>query len=310
MTAAPPRRIGRLLVTGARGFVGGHVQALAAAGGFGNAQVLPAPESLDVRDAGAVAALVGELRPDSVLHLAAQSFVPRSFEDPRETFEVNVLGTVNLLQALVSQRFTGRLLYVSSGDVYGQVPEQVMPVTEDRAPEPRNPYAASKVAAEQACLAWHRATGLDCIVARPFNHIGPGQGARFVLPALARQAVAIAGGRQAPVIEAGDIDVTRDFCDVRDVVAAYAAILSRGRPGAVYHVASGVERRLRDVLGQICQDLGISAEIRVDPARLRSSEQRRMVASSARLQQDTGWAPQVPFQETIQSIIEEARRTP
>lgn len=310
MTSSPLRRIGRLLVTGGRGFVGGHVQAFARAGGFGDAQLLLVPDSLDIRDAAAVAVLVKEMAPDSVLHLAAQSYVPRSFEAPQETFEVNVLGTVNLLQALGAAGFTGRLLYVSSGDVYGHVPEAAMPVTEDRVPEPRNPYAASKVAAEQACLAWHRASGLDCVVARPFNHVGPGQSPRFVLPALARQAIAVAEGRQPPLIEAGDIDVTRDFCDVRDVVAAYAAILSRGRPGAVYHVASGIERRVREILGQICHQLGVSPEIRVDPSRLRPSEQRRMVASAAKLRQDTGWAPAVPFHDTIQSIIEEARRTP
>lgn len=310
MTAARTRSIGRLLVTGARGFVGSHVQALAEAGGFGEGPLLLAPETLDIRDADAVEAMVQSLRPDSVLHLAAQSFVPRSFEAPGETFEVNVLGTVNLLQALVASRFAGRLLYVSSGDVYGQVPEPALPVTEARVPEPRNPYAASKVAAEQACLAWHRASGLDCVVARPFNHVGPGQNSRFVLPALARQAIAIADGKAPPVIEAGDIDVTRDFCDVRDVVAAYAAILYRGRPGAVYHVASGVERRVREILGQICQQLGVAPEIRVDPARLRPSEQRRMVASAEALHQDTGWTPRVPFEDTLTSIIEEARRIP
>lgn len=301
------RNIGRMLVTGAGGFVGGHVANAVASGSYGAAEYVPPPGGWDIRDEAAVDHLIAEVQPDSVLHLAAQSFVPRSFENPRETFEINVMGTLNLLQALKRQRFNGRLLYVSSGDVYGRVPDEAMPVDEARLPEPRSPYAASKIAAEQCCLAWYRAEGLDAVIARPFNHVGPGQNAKFVLPALARQVIAIAEGRQSPLIEAGDIDVTRDFTDVRDVVNAYASILQKGRSGATYLVSSGNERSVRSILADFCRLAGVEPDVRQDPAKLRSAEQRRMVANAALLRIDTGWVPRISFNTTLQSILDDAR---
>lgn len=298
----------RLLVTGASGFVGHHVAAAVAAGGFGETRLLAWPAGVDLRDAAAVAAVLDELRPEQVLHLAAQSFVPRAFEDPTETFAVNVQGTVHLLDGLRRRGFRGRFLYASSGDVYGLVPETGLPVGPAHPTAPRNPYAASKVAAEQACLAFHRAEGFDALIARPFNHVGPGQDARFVLPALVRQVVDIAAGRQPAVIEAGDIDTTRDFLDVRDVVGAYAAMLRSGRPGATYVVASGVERRIRDLLTRLCTLAGVEAEIRQDPAKLRPAEQRRMAGDATALRTDTGWAPRFDLDTTLSDILEHARR--
>jgi len=297
----------RLLVTGSGGFVGGHVGAAVALGLFGDAEMLPWPAGADLRDAAAVAAALADARPTAVLHLAAQSFVPRAFEDPAETFAINVQGTVHLLDALRRRGFTGRFLYASSGDVYGLVPEAELPVGPTRVPEPRNPYAASKVAAEQACLAFHRAEGFDAVIARPFNHVGPGQDARFVLPALARQVVAIASGAQPPVIDAGDIDTTRDFLDVRDVVGAYAAMLGAGRAGATYVVASGVERRIRDLLSRLCTLAGVEVEVRQDPAKLRPAEQRRMAGDASALRDDTGWAPRFDLDTTLSDILEHAR---
>jgi GDP-4-dehydro-6-deoxy-D-mannose reductase len=283
------------------------VEAAVRRGVFGPAEFFAAPHGLDVRDETAVLGLVETARPDSVLHLAAQSFVPRSFENPRETFDINVIGTLNLLQALKRAGFAGRMVYVSSGDVYGRVADESLPVDEATTPAPRSPYAVSKIAAEQLCLQWHRTEGLDVMVSRPFNHIGPGQDARFVVPALARQVVAIAQGRKPAVIEAGDIDTTRDFTDVRDVVAAYAAMLARGLPGGTYLVASGKERRVRDILGTMCGLMGVSPQIHQDPSKIRPAEQRRMVADATLLWRDTGWKPGFTFEATLNDILEEAR---
>lgn len=266
------------------------------------------PAGWDIRDAVTVRQLVEEVRPTAVLHLAAQSFVPRSFEDPRETMDINLIGTLNLLQALSACSFDGRLVYASSGDIYGRVPEDALPVNESRAPEPRSPYAVSKVAAEQLCLQWARTEGLQAIVARPFNHVGPDQNERFVLPALAKQVALIEAGRQAPVIEAGDIDTTRDFTDVRDIVAAYDAMIRAGKTGRIYLVASGIERKVRDLLGDMCKLAGIAPEIHQDPGKLRPAEQRRMVADAGLLAQDTGWRPQVPFETTLSDILDSARK--
>ncbi|WP_396616651.1 GDP-mannose 4,6-dehydratase [Lysobacter soli] len=299
---------GRLLVTGSTGFVATHVRNACAPGGelegwefHGN------PAGWDIRDEAAVRTLVRDLRPDGVLHLAAQSFVPRSFQAPQETLEVNVVGTANLLQALSGVGFAGRMIYISSGDVYGRVPDDAMPVTEARLPEPRSPYAVSKIAAEHLCLQWHRSESLDVVVARPFNHVGPGQDARFVLPALARQIVAIERGEQPPVIDVGDIDTTRDFTDVRDVVAAYAAMLRDGVSGTTYLVASGRERRVRDLLEQMCELASVAADIHQDTAKLRPAEQRRMVADASLLTRDTGWVPKISLDTTLLDILNDAR---
>lgn len=308
--SAPVRSVGRrrMLVTGAGGFVGHHVRDAVDNGRFGDCELVSPPNGWDIRDAQAVESFVADLRPDAVIHLAAQSFVPRSFENPRETFDINLLGTLNLLQSLKRNGFDGRLLYISSGDVYGQVPDDHLPVTEMLAPAPRNPYAVSKVAAEQLCLQWHRSEGLDAVVLRPFNHVGPGQGRQFVLPALAEQVVAIADGQRPPVIDAGDIDTTRDFTDVRDIVEAYAAALDRGQSGATYLVASGVERRVRDLLEAMCAIEGVSVEVRQDPAKLRRAEQRRMVGSAAALHAATGWAPRISISTTLQDILKDVRK--
>jgi GDP-4-dehydro-6-deoxy-D-mannose reductase len=185
-----------------------------------------------------------------------------------------------------------------------------LPVDEAWIPEPRSPYAVSKVAAEQICLQWHRTEGLDVMIARPFNHVGPGQDARFVLPALARQLVAISEGRQPAIIEAGDIDTTRDFTDVRDVVSAYTAMLARGKSGATYVIGTGQERLVRNVLLAMCELCGVAPEIHQDPAKIRPAEQRRMAANASRLRQDTGWSPVIPMETTLNDILNDARNHP
>lgn len=298
----------KLLVTGASGFVGRHVRDACADGGcLAGWEFCQAPSGLDIREARQLRDWVASVAPDAVLHLAAQSFVPRSFEDPQETIDINLSGTLNLLQALQAGGFRGRMVYVSSGDVYGRIPDEALPVTEARMPEPRSPYAVSKLAAEMLCLQWQRTEALDVMIARPFNHVGPGQDARFVLPALAAQVVAIADGKRPAVIEAGDIDTTRDFTDVRDVVAAYAAMIERGSPGATYLVGSGVERRVRDLLTAMCTIEDISPEIRQDASRLRPAEQRRMAANASRLRGETGWEQRIPIETTLSDILKEAR---
>lgn len=305
MSAVPDG--GRLLVTGAGGFVGRYVEAACQSGGaMADWEFLPAPAGLDIRDAAAVAAMVERAKPDAVLHLAAQSFVPASFEKPRETLDINLGGTLNLLLALRANGFGGRLILVSSGDVFGRVPEDELPVSERRLAEPRSPYAVSKVAAEQLCLQWQRTEGLDVVIARPFNHIGPGQDPRFVVPALARQVVAVERGERE-AIEAGDIDITRDFTDVRDIVRAYAAMLRKGVSGTTYCVGSGRERRVRDILQLMCRIADVNPDIHQDTGKLRPAEQRRMAADAGLLTSHTGWTPSIELETTLHDILNEAR---
>ena len=297
-----------LLVTGASGFVGRHVANAVRDGAFGPLRMVGMPSGMDIRDACALAAFVASVKPAAVLHLAAQSFVPRSFEAPRETIDINLIGTLNLLEALRATQFRGRFIYISSGDVYGIVEESLLPVTEKILPAPRSPYAVSKVAAEQLCLQWTRTDGLGALIMRPFNHVGPGQAAHFVLPSLATQLVAIGNGDADPVLHVGDVDTTRDFTDVRDIVRAYAAALTQGRTGEIYHVASGHEQRVRTLLEVMADIVGVKPEILQDPARLRMAEQRRMVASARLLTDHTGWTREIDIQQTLNDIIEDARK--
>jgi GDP-4-dehydro-6-deoxy-D-mannose reductase len=292
----------KLLVTGLNGFVGGHLQALLATMADGPWQLL-APKPHDLLDCASLDAWLQDDCPDAVIHLAGQTFVPEAFRDPQRTLQVNLLGTLNLLQALKRRGFCGTFLYVSSGDVYGQVAESDLPVVEILLPRPRNPYAVSKVAAELLCQQWSYSEPWRIIVARPFNHIGPGQGEAFVIPSMARQLIRVRQGLQPAQLEVGDVDVTRDFLDVRDVLHAYLALLQHGRNGEVYNVCSGVERRVRDLIAQLATLAGVEVELVQDASRLRLSEQRRVVGCSKKLQKETGWKPSVSITETLQSVL-------
>ena len=289
-----------LLVTGQSGFVGRHLQQLLASSScwnlIPNGQLeLCKPASLDET--------LQPICPDAIIHLAGQTFVPEAFRDPQRTLEVNLIGTLNLLQALKRRGFSGTFLYVSSGDVYGQVAEGSLPISESLAPQPRNPYAVSKVAAELLCLQWSYVEPWRIMVARPFNHIGTGQGEAFVIPSMARQLIRVRQGLQLPRLEVGDVDVTRDFLDVRDVLQAYLALLERGRSGEIYNVCSGIELRVRDMIMQLAKLAEVDVELVQDAARMRCAEQRRVVGCADKLQQETGWKPGVSITETLQSVL-------
>jgi GDP-4-dehydro-6-deoxy-D-mannose reductase len=292
----------KLLVTGLNGFVGCHLQDLIESMPDGPWHLL-ASKPHDLLDCASLDAWLQDECPDAVIHLAGQTFVPEAFRDPQRTLQVNLLGTLNLLQALKRRGFCGTFLYVSSGDVYGQVMESDLPVVETLAPQPRNPYAVSKVAAELLCQQWSYSEPWRIIVARPFNHIGPGQGDAFVIPSMACQLVRVRQALQPAQLEVGDVDVTRDFLDVRDVLRAYLALLEQGRNGEVYNVCSGVEWRVRDLIAQLAGLAGVEVELLQDASRLRLSEQRRVVGCSKKLQKETGWKPSVSITETLQSVL-------
>lgn len=289
-----------LLVTGLSGFVGGHLQQAIACS---ETWQLLAAKPHNLLDPASLDAWLQAGVPDAVIHLAGQTFVPAAFKDPAHTLQVNLLGTLNLLQALKRAGFSGTFLFVSSGDVYGQVAEAALPISETLAPKPRNPYAVSKVAAELLCQQWGYAEGWRMLIARPFNHIGPGQAASFVVPSMAQQLVGAGSGAQRLTLEVGDIDVTRDFLDVRDVISAYFALLEHGRSGEIYNVCSGVERTVRELILQMARLTGVSVELVQDPSRLRPADQRRVVGSAEKLQKDTGWKPDISITETLQSVL-------
>lgn len=288
----------RLMLTGATGFVGSFIQQAVAEKDSLGLELFP-PQAMELRDPESVAKACTEAQPDFVIHLAAQSFVPDSFNNPRETYEINFFGTLHLLQGLKKNGFKGRLLYVGSGDMYGLVAPEILPVTENIPLKPRNPYAVSKVAAEALCYQWSQTEGMDAVMVRPFNHIGPGQSERFVVSDFARQLVEIKLGRREAEILVGDIDVTRDFTDVRDVVRAYLMLLSEGKSGEAYNVCSGKEISVRDILEQLMMLAGVRANIKQDSARFRPAEQRRVCGSCDKLRSVSGWQPEISLEQSL-----------
>ena len=293
----------RLLVLGHNGFVGTHV--LAQARTRGDIEVAIPAADFDVRNPRSVADAISAAAPDWILHLAAQSSVADSLKQPVETYSVNTIGTANVVSSALDSGFAGRMLFVSSADVYGSVEPSELPIQESQAAAPRNPYAASKLAAEIVCLEAARRNGLDVVIARPFNHIGPGQDTRFVVASFAAQIAAIAAGERPSTLAAGDLSVERDFSDVRDVVTAYFTLLERGDRGAVYNVCSGVGHQLDYVLRQLVLAARTEVKIEVDPSRLRTSETARLVGDNRKLR-SLGWSPQIPLSQTLSDVFEQA----
>ena len=291
----------RLFVTGLSGFVGQHIQSRLASPDAAW-ELLPAASRFDLTDPHSLIDLWPHM-PDAVIHLAGQTFVPEAFRDPARTIDINLLGTLNLLQALKARGFQGTFLYVSSGDVYGQVSENDLPITEQQAPCPRNPYAVSKISAEFLSLQWGLSEGWPVLVARPFNHIGSGQKESFVIASAARQIIRIKQGLQAPQLEVGDIDVSRDFLDVGDVVSAYFALLEKGQAGQVYNICSGREQSIRSLIEQLADLAEVTMQLVQDPARMRRADQRRVCGSHERLTKTTGWTPDITTQQSLRAIL-------
>lgn len=291
----------RLFITGLSGFVGQHIQSRLALPDS-SWELLSAATPYDLTDAGSLVDLWPQV-PDAVIHLAGQTFVPEAFRDPARTLDINLFGTLNLLQALKARGFAGTFLYVGSGDVYGQVAESALPITELQPPCPRNPYAVSKLSAEFLSLQWGMSEQWPVLVARPFNHIGTGQKDSFVIASAARQINRIKQGLQAPQLEVGDIDVTRDFLDVGDVISAYFALLEKGKPGQVYNICSGREQSIRSLIEQLADLAEVELQLVQDPARMRRADQRRVCGSHAKLATATGWAPDITTQQSLRAIL-------
>ncbi|SEL65403.1 MULTISPECIES: GDP-mannose 4,6-dehydratase [Pseudomonas] len=291
----------RLFATGLTGFVGRHIQSRLSKPDS-KWDLLPAASTYDLSDPSSLEGLWPEL-PDAVIHLAGQTFIPEAFRNPARTFQINLQGTLSLLQALKSRGFSGTFIYVSSGDVYGQVSENALPIDEHQPPSPRNPYAVSKLSTEFLCLQWGMTEKWPVMVARSFNHIGAGQKESFVIASAARQISRIKQALQAPILEVGDIDVTRDFLDVSDVVAAYLALLEKGSPGQIYNVCSGKEHSIRELIEQLADLAQIEMKLYQDPTLLRPTEQRRVCGNYTKLQQATGWTPEVTTKQSLQAIL-------
>jgi len=304
----------RILVTGSHGFVGQHLMRCLGERGHdvlqADRRLSPSELAFDVTDAEAVFAAIEAERPDAIAHLAAQAFVPDSQEDPGATFDVNVYGTLNVLQGarrMARARPGPRVLVVSSAEIYGMQPSEAYPLRESAPPLPRNPYAASKVAAEALALAFAHSYGVDAVVTRAFNHIGPGQDERFAVADFAAQLARIASGG-TPQLVVGDLDACRDFLDVRDVCAAYALLLEgNGTAGEIYNVCSGVATSMKEVLRRLIMIARVPVEVRDDPERMRAADIPLSVGTAAKLRDATGWSPAIPLGATLRAVYDDAR---
>jgi GDP-4-dehydro-6-deoxy-D-mannose reductase len=312
----------RVLITGATGFVGSHLRRFLLAQHPDNTVVGTAfPErpdatqpdgrdrilALDLRDRDATVDLLRETQPDAIVHLAAQSHVPTAYEDPWATLENNILGQLNLLEACIVTDQQPRIVVIGSGEEYGRADESDLPLTEDHPLRPENPYSVSKVAQDVMGYQYFISYGLPVMRVRPFNHIGPGQSTRFVLPAFASQVAEIEAGQREPVLHVGNLTPVRDFTDVRDVVSAYDLILRRGNAGEVYNVASGHPVTMQDLVDHLIARVGLDIEIRRHPERYRPADIPVIYGSAAKLQCDTGWSPQIPLTRTIEDVLNEWR---
>jgi GDP-4-dehydro-6-deoxy-D-mannose reductase len=258
--------------------------------------------ALDVTSASSVASAVETARPEAVYHLAGQSSVAHSFTHPLATWDVNATGTLRLLCALGSSGCEGaRVLLTSSAEVYGPVPEAEQPIREDRLLRPASPYAASKAAAELAAIQVSSAGGPQVVIARSFNHTGPGHDARFALPSFARQ-LASHAPRSQPVLHVGNLGARRDLLDVRDVVRAYRCLVRSGVAGEAYNVCSGEAYCLQDVVEEMIEISGTRARIEVDPERFRPVDIPLLVGDGSRLRA-LGWAPEIPLRRTLESLL-------
>lgn len=306
----------RALVTGGNGFVGRHLIEELRTRGYetivaGHGPALDEATydvTIDLRESGKLLPLLESARPHLVFHLAAQAFVPRATEDPLETYDINVMGTARLVDAIrrLPDGTMPRLLFVSSAEVYGPHESSDLPLRETTLTNPATPYAASKIAGEAIVLASARTYGFEAIVTRAFNHIGPGQSERFSVPRFARLLAAIAAGAP-PILPVGNLETKRDFLDVRDVVRAYIDLCERGSQGEIYNVCSGVGTRMADVLRQLVMTAHVPVEIREDPALMRPADVSTVYGDNAKLKAATGWEPTYSLARSLRDIYEDAR---
>lgn len=259
---------------------------------------------VDLREGRATKQLMAVVKPDVVAHLAAQSSVRESLRDPMATFRDNVGMQVNVLDAVASESPNARVLVVGSGDEYGNVRPEDNPVTESQELRPVSPYAISKVAQDLMGYQYFAAHDLDVVRVRPFIQIGPRRSDQFFAGSIARQVAEIASGLSEPVITVGNIDLERDITDVRDVVRGYALLVERGVSGEVYNLGSGLASTIRQILDSMLRAAGVEAEIQQKPGLQRVGEPPALVGDVSKLEQLTGWHPQISLRRSAEDTFQ------
>lgn len=301
----------KYLITGVSGFVGRYlVEYLNAHEPDAEIMGLDIADSCDMpikyhkvnlADKAVVSEIIEDFGPDYIVHLASISSVGQSWQNPGQCFKNNTDIMLSVLEAVRKQNLKTRILSIGSSEEYGEYASQDMPLKETYKLNPLNPYAVAKVSQEMLCKVY-TVLGVDVVMTRSFNHIGPSQSDRFVVPSFIKQLVTISQGKQE-VMSVGNIEVARDFTDVRDVVAAYYAILHKGKSGEVYNVCSGHTHKLSEIIVVAEQILGVKANIQVDKTRLRPNDAMLICGDNTRLKQELAWYPEYRLEQTIEDIV-------
>jgi GDP-4-dehydro-6-deoxy-D-mannose reductase len=308
----------KALIVGGSGFVGKHLAEYLNEAGWSVAMSTLSSEDaaeensvyrLDVLDQENISALLQKLRPDVIFHLAAQSSVGLSWKKPSLTIDVNIKGAVNLLEAIreVSD-YQPRVLLVGSGEEYGHVLPEEVPVSEETKVRPGNIYAATKVAQNLLGSIYAKAYGMQIVMVRAFNHIGAGQQPTFVVADFCKQVAEAEAGLRKPVIQVGNLSAKRDFTDVRDVVRAYALLAEKGKVGETYNVGSGHAIEINELLAQILALSEVNIQVEVAAERLRPVDVPLIEANIEKIKTDTGWYPVLSLRETLNWTLQYWRR--
>ncbi len=294
----------KILVTGAGGFVGKHLLSALENSDYdavgsdhkGRYDL----ELCDVTNKDQTNALIAKVRPDVIFHLAGYSSVPKSMDDSASVHEVNVQGTLNLLNACTAASITPKFILISSAHVYGNPKE--LPVDEDAPLSPQSPYAESRVEQEKEAQKFTEQNNIPLVIIRGFNQIGPGQSPDFVVSGIAKQITDIEAG-EAQSLRIGNTEAKRDFTDVRDVVSAYILAIEKAQPG-VYNVCSGESYAIQDVLDRCIKLADTDIRVEKDPDRMRASDLLDLKGDHSKFTAETGWMPTILIDTTLRNVLD------
>lgn len=259
---------------------------------------------LDIMDKDAIVALLFEIRPDYIFHLAAQSSVGLAWKNPGLTVDVNIKGSLNVMDAIRELFYKPRVLLIGSGEEYGHIQPGETPITETNLLRPGNIYAVTKACQNMIGNIYSKAYDMELMMVRAFNHIGPGQAPMFVVSDFCKQVAEIEKGLREPVMKVGNLAAKRDFTDVRDVVKAYVGLIQKGESGETYNVGSGNAQEIREILDLIISKSNTEITVEIDPNKLRPVDVPIIEADITKLNQLTGWTPQIPLEQTIQETLD------
>lgn len=309
-----------VLITGATGFAGAYLAKLLAEkndsslhGTCFSSYTGPLSDimtlyQVDMTKKEQVQALIASVKPDEIYHLAAHTSPAESFKDPEGTLMNNILSELHLFQAVKETNPQARVLTISTAEIYGGVSPSDLPIDEDTPLRPGSPYAVSKIAQDYLGFQFYQSEKLQIIRVRPFNHIGPGQVAKFVVPSFAKQIAEIEKGKQEPVMKVGNLEGKKDFTDVRDIVKAYALLMEKGEAGDVYNLGSGKSVAIKTILDTLLSFTKTSISVERDDALYRPLDTPEVICDATKIMDLTGWKPEIPLEQSLEEALEYFRK--